>query len=175
MIYAFENSSPNIASSAFISDTAAIIGDVVINADANVWFGAVLRADSDRIIIGNSTSVQDNVVIHCDVGLSVQIGDFCIIGHNVTLHGCNIENNVIVGMGAVVLNSAKIGKGSIIGAGSVIVENSVIPPNALVIGVPGKVVKIFEPPRTDTIKIMASYYVDLKNRYLKSLKGCEKL
>ncbi len=137
--YTFNNKTPVIAESAFITPTAQIIGDVAVGAASSVWFHAVIRGDLDRIQIGEKTNIQDLCVCHADPGIPLIIGDRATVGHRCVVHGCTIEDDCLIGMGAVVMNHAIIGQGSIIAAGSVVTEDTVIPPFSLVTGVPGKI------------------------------------
>lgn len=141
MIKEFEGIIPNLDEKIFIADGAKVIGDVTMKEFSSIWFNAVVRGDVNRIEIGRYTNIQDNSVIHVADDFSTIIGDFVTVGHNVTLHGCIVEEHCLIGMSATILNGAVIGKGSIIAAGAVVRENQVIPPNSLVVGVPGKVVK----------------------------------
>ncbi|MHA1659513.1 MAG: gamma carbonic anhydrase family protein [Promethearchaeota archaeon] len=136
---------PNIHESAFVAPNATIIGDVTIEEGANIWFGAILRADWGSIKIGKNTSVQENVTIHIEVGSEAIIGNNCIIGHHAMIHGpCVIEGGCLIGIGSSVINKTTIGEGSLIAAGAVVV-NSEIPPRSLVVGIPGKVKKQLDP------------------------------
>lgn len=141
MVIKFEDKIPKIDSEAWISDTASIIGDVNLEKDSSVWPGAVLRGDDDNIYIGERTNIQDNAVLHVDVNHPIRIGKGTTVGHNVTAHGCTIGDNVVIGMGSIILNDAVIGDNTIIAAGSLITQGKEIPENSLVMGVPGKVVR----------------------------------
>jgi len=141
IIKEFRDNSPEIDESAYIADNAVIIGDVTIGKKSSVWFGAVLRGDSDSIKIGRRSNIQDNAVVHVDPGFPVTIGDDCIVGHLALIHGATISNNVLVGMNSTVLNGAQVGEFSIIGANALVTSNTVIPPNSLVLGSPAKVTK----------------------------------
>jgi carbonic anhydrase/acetyltransferase-like protein (isoleucine patch superfamily) len=125
----------------YIHDSAVIIGDVTLGRDASVWPTAVLRGDNDSIVIGDESNVQDGAVIHVDPGKPVRVGKRVTIGHRAVIHGCTIEDDCLIGIGAIVLNFAVIGAGSVVGAGAVVLEHTVIPPGSLVLGVPAKVVK----------------------------------
>lgn len=131
----------NIHEDAFIADTACVIGDVNIGKGSSVWYGAVLRGDIENITIGEFTNIQDNAVVHTETDIPTKIGDYTVVGHNAIIHGCTIGNNCLIGMGAIVLNNAEIGDNCIIGAGALVPEGKVIPPNSLVIGVPGKIIR----------------------------------
>ena len=141
MIKEFRGKKPIIAEDCFIADTASIYGDVEIGSGSSVWFGAALRADLDSIKIGKGSNVQENAVMHMDEGYPVIIGDNVTIGHGAIIHGATIGNNVIVGMGAIVMNGAVIGENSLVGAGTLVKEHMVIPEGSVVVGVPGKVIK----------------------------------
>ncbi len=141
MIYALDGVAPQIAPSAWVADTAVLVGKVVVEAEASVWFGAVARGDNEEIRIGAGSNVQENCVLHTDMGYPLTIGANCTIGHKAMLHGCTIGDGTLIGMGATVLNGAKIGSGCLIGACALITEGKVIPDGSLVMGSPGKVVR----------------------------------
>ena len=141
MIYALDGVAPQIAPSAWVADTAVLVGKVVVEAEASVWFGAVARGDNEEIRVGAGSNVQENAVLHTDMGYPLTIGANCTIGHKAMLHGCTIGDGTLIGMGATVLNGAKIGSGCLIGACALITEGKVIPDGSLVMGSPGKVVR----------------------------------
>jgi carbonic anhydrase/acetyltransferase-like protein (isoleucine patch superfamily) len=149
----------------FIAPNATIVGDVMLGDDVTVLFGAILRADMASITIGNRSNVQDNAVIHESVGHPVTIGNDVSIGHGAIIHGCTIEDGCLIGMGAIVLNDAIIGKDSLIAAGSLISERKIIPPNSLVMGVPGKIVR--ELSADEVVKNLenAESYVNVGKKY----------
>ena len=149
----------------FLAPNATILGDVTLGDRVGIWFGAVVRADRDRIAIGADSNVQDNCVVHCTPGYPVMIGREVSVGHGAVLHGCTVGDRVIVGMGAVVLNGAAIGADSLIGAGAVVTEGAQIPPNSVVLGVPGKVVKQTTDEQRAKIRRNAATYVELAGRY----------
>jgi carbonic anhydrase/acetyltransferase-like protein (isoleucine patch superfamily) len=149
----------------FMATNATVTGDVTIGNHVGIWFGAVVRADKDRIIIGDRSNIQDNCVVHTSKGFPVTIGNDVSVGHGAILHGCTIDNKVLVGMGAIILNGAKIGNGSIIGAGTVVTEGKDIPPNSVVIGVPGKIVRQTDPDQQQHILTNAASYVELAREY----------
>lgn len=167
MIRDFKDLKPQIGRNSWISETALIIGDVKIGDNVGVWFGAVLRGDVAPIVIGDNTNIQDNVVIHSEVGYPTKIGNGVTIGHNSIIHGCEIGDDTLIGMGAIILNGAKIGKNCIIGAGSVITEGKVIEDNSLVLGVPGRVVRKVTEEEIKRIKENAKAYIALKESYEK--------
>jgi len=169
MIVDFKGKSPNISDTAFIADSADIIGDVEVRDFSSIWFNAVLRGDQNKIKIGSRTSIQDNVVIHVNHGNEVQVGDNVSVGHGAVLHGCRIGNNVIIGMNSTVLNGAEIGKNSIIGANALISEGKKFPENSLIIGVPGKVKREIEEAEIEGIAKNAEEYVELGKKYRKEV------
>jgi carbonic anhydrase/acetyltransferase-like protein (isoleucine patch superfamily) len=150
----------------FIADKATVIGKVSLGNDVSVWFGAVIRADGDKVIIGDRTNIQDNAVIHVDPGFPVTIGNDCIIGHLSIVHGACLGNHVLVGMHSTIMNGADIGDFCIIGANALITAGTKIPPYSLVMGAPAKVVKQLNDEQIEAIKQNAKRYVDLKNKYL---------
>ncbi|MFM7332924.1 MAG: gamma carbonic anhydrase family protein [Tabrizicola sp.] len=141
MIYALDGIAPLIDPLAWVADEATLIGKVVVGADASIWFGAQIRGDNEEIRVGAGTNVQENCVLHTDMGYPLTIGDNCTIGHKAMLHGCTIGDGTLIGMGATILNGAKIGKGCLIGACALITEGKEIPDGSLVMGAPGKVVR----------------------------------
>ncbi|MCU0631130.1 MAG: gamma carbonic anhydrase family protein [Methanoregulaceae archaeon] len=149
----------------FIAHNATVLGSVTIKENVSIWFGAVIRADKDDIIIGESSNVQDNAVIHTSKGYPVHIGNQVSIGHGAILHGCIVRDRVLVGMGAIILNGAVIGDDSILGAGTVVTEGADIPPGSLVLGVPGKVIKPTTPEQKMGIVNNAESYMELAKRY----------
>jgi len=150
----------------YIAPTATVIGDVEIAPDSSVWFGAVIRGDVASIKIGRRTSVQDDAVIHVSEGVGTVVGDDVTIGHSAVIHGCNIEDTILIGIGAIVLDNATVGAGSIIGAGAVVTEEAVVPPRSLVLGVPGRVVREVTSEQIEWIKNNAEQYVQLARRYM---------
>ena len=161
----FQGTTPSVADDVFIAANAMLIGAVDIHAEASIWFGAVLRADGDSITIGAGSNVQDGCVIHTDPGLPVRIGLGVTLGHHAIVHGATIQDNVIVGMGAVVLNGAHIGEWSIIAAGAVVREGQVVPAGSLVAGVPGKVLRQVDDEVREHIRHNAQSYVTLATTY----------
>ena len=152
----------------FIAPTATVIGNVTIAPGSSVWFGAVIRSDLALIQIGRNTSVQDNAVIHVREGIETRIGDQVTMGHGAIVHGAQIEDTVLIGIGAIILDKARVGKGSIVGAGAVVTEGTQIPRRSLVLGVPGKVVKEVTSEQFQWIEENAKSYTELAQRYLTS-------
>jgi carbonic anhydrase/acetyltransferase-like protein (isoleucine patch superfamily) len=152
---------PDVAGTAFVAPGAVLIGRVTIGAEASVWYRAVLRADRDTIVVGARSNVQDGCVLHADPGMPLSVGSDVTIGHNATLHGCTIEDLVLIGMGAIVLNGARVARHSIVAAGAVLTEGQQVPEGVLVAGVPGKVRRdVSETERAD-IKRNAATYLEL--------------
>jgi carbonic anhydrase/acetyltransferase-like protein (isoleucine patch superfamily) len=172
MIRPYKGIGPIIPDSCYIDESAQVIGDVVLGEQASVWMNAVVRGDVHSIRIGAYSNVQDCSVLH---GMrdqySVNIGEWVTVGHNVTLHGCTIEDTCLIGMGSVILNNARIGRGSIIAAGTVIPENAVIEPNSLVIGVPGKMRRKLKPEDEESILRYARNYLDYTQSYLQERRA----
>lgn len=149
----------------FIHETAVVLGDVHLAADTSVWPTAVIRGDVERITIGARSNVQDGAVIHADPGKPTIIGEDCVIGHRAIVHGSVLDDCVLVGMGAILLNGVRVGSGSIIGAGAVVTENTVIPPGSLVVGVPAKVVRDHGDSMRARILDNAARYVTLAQQH----------
>ena len=162
MIYQYLDKVPEFAVpfNGWVADSARVIGDVYLGHQANVWFGAVIRGDNERIHIGDYSNVQENSVIHTDAGIEVKIGNYVTIGHLAMLHGCEVGDNSLIGIGAVVLNNAKIGKNCIIGANALIPEGKIIPDNSVVMGSPGKVVKTLDESAEARLKMSALHYAE---------------
>lgn len=154
-----------VGADVFLAPNATVLGEVSLGDRVGVWFGAVIRADRDRISIGADSNVQDNCVIHCSTGRPVTIGREVSVGHGAILHGCTIGDRVLVGMGAIVLNGAVVGEDSLIGAGAVVTEGARIPPGSVVVGVPGKVAKQTTDGQRAHIRANAASYVELAKRY----------
>lgn len=165
---AFENirSRPELVdSTAFIAPTATVLGDVTIGPESSVWFGSVLRGDTEAIRIGARTNVQDLCVLHADEGFPCTLGDNVTVGHGAIVHGATIDDDVLIGMRAVVMNGARVGRGSLIGVGAVVTEGVEIPPGYLVLGVPGKIIREVGPPEIERIRHAAQHYVEAARRY----------
>lgn len=158
MIYALQDVVPQIDASAWVAPDANVIGHILLEAEASIWFGATLRGDNELIHIGAGSNVQENCVLHTDPGYPLVVGANCTIGHKAMLHGCIIGDGSLIGMGATVLNGAKIGKGCLIGAGALITEGKEIPDGALVLGAPGRVVRqLDDAAREKLLKSAAGY------------------
>jgi len=158
MIYALDGIAPQIAPDAWVAPDANLIGKVVLDPESSVWFGATLRGDNEEIRLGRGSNIQENSVLHTDMGYPLVIGADCTIGHKAMLHGCTIGEGSLIGMGATVLNGAKIGRFCLIGAGALITEGKEIPDFSLVMGAPGKVVRqLDEAAQKRLLKSAAGY------------------
>lgn len=167
MIKSFIGVSPTLDSSNFVAESAAVIGDVWLGTDVSVWFSATVRGDVHRIRIGARSNIQDNAVVHVTHKTApTVIGEGVTVGHSAIIHGCTIENHVLVGMGAIILDHAVIGSHSIVGAGTLITSGVHIPPYSMVLGSPGKVVRSLTQIEIDSISYYANNYVRYKNIYL---------
>jgi carbonic anhydrase/acetyltransferase-like protein (isoleucine patch superfamily) len=167
--YALDGEQPVAAGDCWIADTATVIGRVRLEANASVWFGAVVRGDNDPIVIGENSNVQDLSVLHTDTGSPLLIGRNVTIGHRAMLHGCTIGDGSLIGIGATVLNGARIGRNCLIGAHALIPEGKEIPDNSLVMGAPGKVVREISPQQAQVLEASALHYVENWRRYRRSL------
>lgn len=165
MIRDYRGISPSIAPDCFIAETASIVGDVRIASGGNIWYNATLRGDVSYISIGRNSNVQDNCCLHVDYGVPTILGDNVTVGHGAIVHAATVEDNCLIGMGAIVLDYAVIGHGSIIGAGAVVPPRMVVPPYSQVMGVPGKVVKQLSPEREQGLTEHAEKYVELAEDY----------
>jgi carbonic anhydrase/acetyltransferase-like protein (isoleucine patch superfamily) len=161
-IYELDGVIPTLPASGncWIAGSAEVMGNVILRENASVWYGCVLRGDNDPITIGENTNIQDLTVIHTDIGAPVTIGANVTVGHRVILHGCEIGDDTLIGMGSTILNRVKIGRNCIIGANALISEGKEIPDNSLVMGAPGKVVKEISPQQVQLIKMSAFHYVE---------------
>jgi carbonic anhydrase/acetyltransferase-like protein (isoleucine patch superfamily) len=169
-LYALGDIVPLLHPDTWVAPDANLIGNVVLEEGASVWFSATLRGDNEEIRIGAGSNVQEKTVIHTDPGFPLSIGRNCTIGHKVMLHGCTIGNNSLIGMGATVLNGAKIGNNCLIGAGALITENKVIPDGSLVMGSPGKVVRELDEKAVQMLETSARRYQDNMRRFRADMK-----
>ncbi len=173
MIYQLDEKKPVLAEGCFVAESADLIGSVVLEENASVWFNCVLRADNEPIVVGKNSNVQDGSVLHVDPGFPLHIGQGVTVGHKVMLHGCTIGDNTLIGINAVVLNGAKIGQNCIIGANALLTEGTEIPDGSMVFGSPGKVVKQLDESVIEMLKQGADYYVANANRYQNGLRALE--
>lgn len=169
-VYELDGVSPKMGAGAWVAESAEVIGAVELGENASVWFGAVVRGDTETIRIGANTNIQDHSVLHADVGKPLTIGDNVTVGHQVMLHGCTVGDNSLVGIQAVVLNGAVIGKNCIVGSGSVVTEGKVFPDNSLILGSPAKVARTLDDAAVERLRMSAAHYVDNARRFAKGLK-----
>ena len=171
MIYALDGHAPRIDPDTWIAPDANLIGRIVVQAGASVWFGATLRGDNEEIVVGAGSNVQENCVLHTDMGYPLVIGANCTIGHKAMLHGCIIGEGSLIGMGATVLNGARIGRGCLIGAGALVTEGKEIPDGSLIMGAPGKVVRMLDAEaQTRLLKSAAGYQANMR-RFREGLRS----
>lgn len=161
----FNGVAPSINENAYVSESIDIIGDVKVEENVSIWFGARLRADMNKIVIGANSNIQENAVVHVDIESPVIIGENVTIGHSAIIHGCNISNNVLVGMGSIILNNAKISKNSIVGAGALVTQGKEFEEGVLILGNPAKAVRKLSEEEIKSIKRSADNYVALSKKY----------
>ena len=169
MRHALDGLEPTLDATAWIAPTATVLGAVTLGPDASVWFGAVLRGDNARITIGRGSNVQDNCVLHTDLGFPLDVGEDVTVGHLAILHGCTIGDGTLIGMGACVLNGARIGRNCIIGAKALVAEGKTIPDNSLVLGIPGKVTGEARPEQIERALAGSRHYVQNARRFRQGL------
>lgn len=169
-LYQIDDAIPRIADSAWIADSAQVIGRVEMAAHSSVWFGAVLRGDTEDIRIGVGSNVQDGSVVHADPGFPATLGDYVTVGHLVMLHGCTVGDNTLIGMQAVVLNGAKIGRNCIVGAGALIAGGKAFPEGSLIIGSPARVVRELTPEQIANIRHGSEHYMANARRFRAACK-----
>lgn len=169
-IYKLDGKSPQLGEGAWVADSAQVIGNVELGANASVWFGVVIRGDNDTIRIGRNANIQDGSVLHSDAGVPLTLGDNVSVGHQVMLHGCTIGEGSLIGIQAVVLNNAKIGRNCIVGAGSVVTEGKEFPDNSLIFGSPAKLVRTLDEIGQQMGARIADHYVENAQRYRSGLK-----
>jgi len=164
--YEFLDRSPRVATSAFVAQSADVIGDVEIGENASVWYQCVLRGDINRIAIGANSNVQDGTVIHVADRSGTVVGEWVTVGHRALLHACTIEDEVLIGMGAIVMDGAVVGSRSIVGAGAVVTGGTIVPPGSLVLGAPAKVTRSLTEAEQESIRVWAVRYVATVSEYL---------
>ena len=169
-LYQLDEHAPQLAEGAWVADSAQVIGNVVLEENASVWFGAVLRGDTETLTVGRNSNVQDGTVVHADHGFPVVIGENVTVGHQVMLHGCIIGDGSLVGIQAVILNGAKIGRNCLVGAGALVTEGKEFPDNSMIIGSPAKAVKQLSPEQAERLRHGALHYVDNAKRFKNGLK-----
>ena len=169
-IYQLDELQPSLHESAWVADSAQVMGDVTLAAGSSVWFGVVARGDTATISIGKGSNIQDGSVLHADEGMPLVIGENVTVGHQVMLHGCTIGDGSLIGIQAVVLNGARIGKNCLVGAGALVTENKEFPDGCMILGSPAKAVKQLTDAQIEGLKMSAQHYMDNARRYKAGLK-----
>jgi carbonic anhydrase/acetyltransferase-like protein (isoleucine patch superfamily) len=164
-LYALDGVAPRVAEGAWVADSAQVMGNVELGENASVWFGSVLRGDTEVIRIGRGSNIQDGSVLHADIGKPLTVGDNVTVGHKVMLHGCTIGDGSLIGIGAIVLNGAKIGRGCIVGAGALVTEGKEFPDGSMIIGSPAKVVRALTPEQQQGLRWSAEHYIENARRF----------
>ncbi|MCY7306802.1 MAG: gamma carbonic anhydrase family protein [Rhodoferax sp.] len=164
-VYSLDGVQPRIAGSAWVADSAQVMGNVELAEEVSIWFGAVLRGDTEVIRVGRGSNIQDGSVLHADVGQPLTIGDDVTVGHQVMLHGCTVGDGSLIGIGAVVLNGARIGKGCLVGAGALVTEGKEFVDGSLILGSPAKVVRQLSAQQQDGLRSSARHYVENAQRF----------
>ena len=169
-VYELDGAQPRVADSAWVADSAQVMGNVVLGEDSSVWFGTVIRGDTETITVGRGSNIQDASVLHADIGKPLTIGDNVTVGHQVMLHGCTIGDESLIGIGAIVLNGAKIGRHCLVGAGALVTEGKEFPDGSMIIGSPAKAVRQLTPEQIEGLKLSAQHYMDNARRFRAGLK-----
>lgn len=169
-LYRLDDHVPQVHDTAWVADSAQVIGRVEIAEDASVWFGTVVRGDTELIRIGRGSNIQDNSVLHADLGQPLVIGDHVTVGHQVMLHGCTIGDGALIGIQAIVLNGARIGRGCVVGAGAVVTEGKEFPDGWLILGAPAKAVRPLTPEQMASFQAGAHHYVHNARRFREGLQ-----
>ena len=169
-IYQLDAHTPQLAESAWVADSAQVIGRVTLEAQTSIWFGSILRGDSEHLHIGAGSNVQDGCVLHADAGIPLTLEAHVSVGHKVMLHGCTVGEGSLIGIGAVVLNHARIGKNCLVGAGALVTEGKEFPDGSMILGSPAKVVKTLSPEQILGIRRIADHYIENAKRYQLGLK-----
>ena len=167
MIKVLEGLKMDIDKSCFIAETASVVGEISIGENSSVWYGAVIRSDMEKTILGSYTNIQENSTVHNDNGFPTIIGDKVTIGHNCIIHGCTIKDNSLIGMGSIILNGAVIGENTIVGAGSLVTQNKVIPSGVLCMGSPAKVVRELTEEEIKSLEESAMHYKEMADMHNK--------
>jgi len=169
-IYQLDEHAPQLAAGAWVADSAQVMGNVLLGENASVWFGCVLRGDTEPLRIGRDSNIQDGSVLHADLGFPVTIGDNVSVGHQVMLHGCTVGDGSLIGIQSVILNGAKIGKNCLVGAGSLVTEGKEFPDGSLIIGTPARAIRQLSPEQIEGMKQIAAHYVENARRFAGGLK-----
>ncbi len=169
-VYEIDGKAPQVDSTAWIADSAEVMGAVTLGPDASVWFGCVLRGDTETMTIGEGSNIQDLSVLHADRGKPLTVGKNVTVGHKVMLHGCTIGDESLIGIGAVVLNGAKIGKNCLVGAGSLVTEGKEFPDGSMIVGSPARAIRQLTPEQIEGLRQSAQHYIDNARMFRATLK-----
>lgn len=169
-IFKLDNLTPDVHATAWVADNAQVVGNVTLGEASSVWFGVVIRGDTESITVGKGSNIQDNSVLHADVGMPLVIGENVTVGHQVMLHGCSVGDGSLIGIQAVVLNGAKIGKNCLVGAGALVTEGKEFPDGTMIFGSPAKAVRQLSDAQIEALKMSARHYMQNANRYKSGLK-----
>ena len=168
--YEIDGKAPQVDSTAWIADSAEVMGNVTLGPDASVWFGCVLRGDTESMSIGEGSNIQDLSVLHADIGKPLTVGRHVTVGHKVMLHGCTIGDESLIGIGAVVLNGARIGRNCLVGAGSLVTEGKEFPDGSMILGSPARVVRQLSPEQIEGLRTSARHYMENARRFKAGLR-----
>nr|AGC71550.1 carbonic anhydrase, family 3 [uncultured bacterium A1Q1_fos_550] len=169
-LYELDGVAPEVDPSAWIADSAQVMGRVTLAEDVSVWFGTVIRGDTESITIGRGSNIQDGTVMHADIGMPIVLGEHVTVGHKVMLHGCTIGDETLIGIGAVVLNGAKIGRNCLVGAGALVTEGKEFPDGSMILGSPAKAVRTLTPEQMQGLRLSARHYVQNARRFQAGLR-----
>jgi len=169
-IYELDGNAPTLGKNAYVADSAQVIGKVTLEENVSVWFGTIIRGDSEHIHIGAGSNIQDGSVLHADEGVPLKLGENVSVGHKVMLHGCTVGDGSLIGIGAIVLNHAKIGKNCLVGAGALVTEGKEFPDGSMILGSPAKAVKQLTPEQIAGLQRIAQHYIGNAEHFRKGLK-----
>ena len=169
-LYELDGVAPEVDPSAWIADSAQVMGRVSLAEDVSVWFGTVIRGDTESITVGRGSNIQDGTVMHADIGMPIVLGEHVTVGHKVMLHGCTIGDETLIGIGAVVLNGAKIGRNCLVGAGALVTEGKEFPDGSMILGSPAKAVRTLTPEQMQGLRLSARHYVQNARRFQAGLR-----
>jgi len=169
-VYEVQGKQPRIDASAWVADSAEVMGDVRLGPQVSIWFGSVVRGDTDTISIGEGSNIQDLSVLHADTDVPLTVGRHVTVGHRVILHGCTVGDETMIGMGAVILNGAKIGKNCLVGANSLVTEGKEFPDGSMIMGAPARVVRPLAPEEIERVRQSPRHYVESARQFRATLK-----
>lgn len=169
-LYELDGIAPRLGANAWVADSAQVMGNVSLGTDTSVWFGTVIRGDTESITIGRGSNIQDGSAMHADIGMPIVLGENVTVGHKVMLHGCTIGDDTLIGIGAIVLNGARIGKNCLVGAGALVTEGKEFPDGSMIIGSPAKAVRPLTPEQIASVRQSARHYVENARRFQTGLR-----